>query len=128
MRKKRAARSKTDYYYSREEQDNGEVRATKHRGKYFKTLRFERNSLHLLSRARPSFCGSRRERRNIRHIYYNILPKLFLLLWWGPDRDLLHEVESIYYTWLNITRLSSGNEHEADRLDCRFYPLIPNGH
>lgn len=102
---------------------NGKALRSKRRGEYFHKLRLERCSLKSLTKVKPDFT-KKAEVRNLRQVYYCILPRLFSLLWYGPDRDLLFQVEQIYYDWVNTSRLVNGIRVSANRLNCRFYQSI----
>jgi hypothetical protein len=80
---------------------------TKYRGDYFKYYRVERKLLKELSSGCRLYYGRRWE-NYYRKVYYCILPKLFNRLGWGPDRDLLREVEWFYFTLLFAARWGVG--------------------
>jgi len=115
------------------------------RGKYFKTMRRERQvlsnveSISVRSLENPlnnSFVDSnsspativgvtltkkdlKDEYRNLRYLYYRTLPRLFKWLYYPPDMARLQQLEGTLYTCLLAINLVFRSARPTNRLDNR---------
>lgn len=78
----------------------------RHRGRYFHVYRHERTAMKELS---TSYCSviNNKSYRAYRFCYYVVLPTLFRVLDYPPDRELLHFVENNIYNSLVSYRFRS---------------------
>lgn len=107
------------------EQSQPRKKPTLIRGGYFHTFRRERDFLKAFDKATIEISNNE-DLRYLRGVYYRVLPKLFHWISYGPDRDLLFEIEAILYTSICAYRYGSGLSNGISRLTCRFKAIHQN--
>jgi hypothetical protein len=103
-RGKRRKCQQTERYRAKTVDKEGNFRNTLLRGSYFTSFRAERQLLNILSKNPPEL-DIKKDRTNVRRLYYRTLPFLFSRLSYHRDRQILNDIERYYYGYLTTVKL-----------------------